>query len=190
MKYAEMEEKMRREKAKNKHTDDDDDGAHNENDIDAPASSTEFGVDAAQAAGLQATTVDGTLIDEEGQSHNVDSAIQYVDETDTFRQAQQVRPQFGHLRMPPAARLVADEVSYVHRTSTAINPADGEQSTGLPDEAGSSSSSEEPLRTTMEPPLREVKPSAGTVEVESERVELIEIKSDGSTGHLTPAGYH
>lgn len=218
MKFAEMEEKMRREKDKSKHTGGDDDTAdeHNENDIDAPATSTEYdhhqiGADAQAAALLAATggggdtAGNGAQIDEEGQSHNVDSAIQYVDEGDTVRVPRPSLPY--HSRSLTAAHLIAPEVhnnNHIEATSgdyEAINDAAELTSTELvlaSSSTGASTDSAEPStlsppRTTMEPPLRDMIAGGGgggsTVVVESERVELIEIKSDGSTGHLTPDGY-
>lgn len=214
MKFAEMEEKMRREKDKSKNASSDADSAaeHNENDIDAPASSTEYdhhqiGADAQAAALLAATGGDGTQIDEEGQTHNVDSAIQYVDERDTVR-VPHASPPYQHSRSATAARLIAPQVNNHIAATTgdyeAINDAAELTSTELVLASSSigggddSDNSEVPAtlsppRTTMEPPLRDVHVGGGgggvRVEVESEQVELIEIKSDGSTGHLTPAGY-
>lgn len=205
MKFAEMEEKMRREKDKSKNSDSA--GEHNENDIDAPATSTEYdhhqiGADAKAAALLAATGGDGTQIDEEGQSHNVDSAIQYVDERDTVRVPHAPQP-YHHSRPASSARLIVPQVNNHIAAATgdyeAINDAAELTSTELvlaSSSIGGGDDSEEPAtlsppRTTMEPPLRDVHVGGGggRVEVESERVELIEIKSDGSTGHLTPVGY-
>lgn len=215
---------MRREKVKNKNSDAEE---HNENDIDAPSSpSSEFVQDtdneSVHAAALLAATADGAQIDDDGQKHNVDSAIQYVDESDTVRRDDEAaRPQFAHLRAEHdtnyehASSTVMDHNNSIHettlRSSSSTTRASNSNEKEITADVNDDNSAEQvtimatPPRSTMEPPLlRDVvatssasaaaaplplPPRPPTVMVESERVELIEIKSDGSTGHLTPAGY-
>lgn len=199
---------MRREKLKNKPTDD---AEHNENGIDTPpSSSTEYDPQSHRlAAALEAATASAgstdAQIDDEGQSHNIDTAVQYTDENDTPPLHHPHHAQ--HARMPSAERLLAAHQLNENILATTLSYGGGEGDGGAAADFSSTevelassseaddASSEEPPRTlapprtTMEPPLREVKLNKQRVEVESERVELIEIKSDGSTGHLTPIGY-
>lgn len=140
-----MEEKMRRQKEKNKKTPSIPDDESLANDIKAPSS---------------ITSSDETQIDDDGQTHNVDSAIQYTDEDDEQNN-----------------RIINQDINYVASTTTLLpalqNNDDHEATTVQPEQ-----------QLHHQPSQREI-----NVQIESEKLEVIEIKSDGSTGHLNPLAY-
>lgn len=146
-----MEEKMRRQKEKNKKTPTIPDDESLANDIKAPPSIT--------------SSSDDTQIDDDGQTHNVDSAIQYTDEDD--EQNNRIINQD-----------INQNINYVASTTTLL-PAP--------------QTDDQHEATTVQPeqqqhhhhPQREI-----NVQIESEKLEVIEIKSDGSTGHLNPLAYN
>lgn len=102
-------------------------------------------------------------IDDEGQSHNIDSAVQYAaDDEDEL-----------------SNRLLPQDINYV-----ASSTEGEEHSKSSTDEASASSTQLASTTVKQQPKNRQIK-----IQIESEKVDLIEIKSDGSTGHLIPREY-
>lgn len=145
-----MEEKMRRQKEKNKKTPSIPDDESLANEIKAPPSPLPS----------ITTSSDETQIDDDGQTHNVDSAIQYTDEDDEQNN-----------------RIINQDINYVASTTTALPvPQTDDEHDGTTEQTA-------PQRH-HQPAQREI-----NVQIESEKLEVIEIKSDGSTGHLNPLAY-
>lgn len=155
---------------------------------------------------------DGSQIDDEGQNHNIDDAVQYIDETDTVDPPQRPKPTKAPDAHPPSGQVVNHPVEFFSPTTEEvivgepnhiIVPDDDEE-----EGAGSHDHIEVDRRefvgssTVAAPPAKAIVPAnhrpaprppprrPNTVHVESERVEVIEIKSDGSSGHLTHSGFH
>lgn len=140
-----MEEKMRRQKEKNKKTPSIPDDESLANDIKVPTS---------------ITSSDDTQIDDDGQTHNVDSAIQYTDEDDEQNN-----------------RIINQDINYEASTTTLL-PA------SQTDDQHEATTVQPAQQLHHQPAQREI-----NVQIESEKLEVIEIKSDGSTGHLNPLAY-
>lgn len=149
IKYHEMEEKMRRQKEKGKsettesqsvestsqHSDD-------ENDDDEDEISSTI-VNAPQEP----------TIDDEGQSHNIDNAVQYDNEPLELSRINEGRHSSLTTTTIPTSK-------YTTTTSKAVRQQRRHQS-----------------------------PNSVKSKIEFEKIEVIEIKSDGSTGHLVPEHY-
>lgn len=152
-----MEEKMRRQKEKgksettesqsveptNQHKDDEAD----ENDEDEISSTI---VNAPQEP----------TIDDEGQSHNIDNAVQYDNEPSELSRTNEDRDSDDNYSSSTATSIPTTK----YTTTTNANKA-GHQH------------------------RRHPTPSNVKSKIEFEKIEVIEIKSDGSTGHLVPGHY-
>lgn len=147
MKFEEMEEKMRREKSQNRvKSDEKDNSSEDKNETDNVVSEPP-------------RDPNEPIIDEDGQSHNIDNAVPYKSSYDDSEQT---------------TILPSHETNYDTVTTTSSFPI-------IIDSAENDESNEQKTYyslSSLPPPPR--------VEVESEKVEVIEIKSDGSSGHLTP----
>lgn len=139
-----MEEKMRREKNKNRVK------SSEETETQAPPLPT---------SPAQATTDDPNmpLIDEDGQSHNVDSAQQgnFTDTPDAYK----------------------NYVVPVPDSAISINTEYAEDTTSMIDDPG-----DQTTQSASEP--------SDTFRIEIKNIKGIEIKSDGSSGHLSPLQLH
>lgn len=192
-----MEEKMRIDKLKGKPTSIAD--TSSSNDID----STEPGNESAETEtppAQQHFQPDGSQIDDEGQNHNIDDAVQYVDETDTVDPAPPRPPATisVHETDPQTPALIVNHpIEYLSPTTEEVlvaNQAPPQHRIIVPDEEEDVTSRHEEHRPAdsgqngAAPTGPTARPNA--VHVESERVEVIEIKSDGSSGHLIHSEYH
>jgi len=133
-KFQEMEEKMMRQKQKGKQSVKTIPPQH----ISEPQRDEEIDVDPTYSSDAQ--------LDDEGQSHNIDNAIQH--------------PVYKY----ETTSVAIPNNRYSSSTTEFVVPKGSRTYT-----------------TTAAPRTK--------VEIESEKVEVIEIKSDGSTGHLIPDNY-
>lgn len=146
---------------------------------------------------------DGSQIDDEGQSHNIDDAVQYIDETDTVdppqpTKASEIQPQPPHVVNHPVEYLspTTEEVLVVEPNRIIVPDEEEEDRAGSHDHRDAdsrqfvSSSTVAPSRPSSGVANHRPNRPSNKVHVESERVEVIEIKSDGSSGHLTHSEYH
>lgn len=145
-----MEEKMKREKNKNRIKSDDESNDTNDK-TDSP--------------NVELTTEpidpNAPLIDEDGQSHNIDNAVQLASSAQSEYET-----------------ISPDTKTYYETVTKSTDDA-------FPTIIIAAEASDEQRTLSMDslpPPPR--------VEVESEKLEVIEIKSDGTTGHLTPLRNH
>lgn len=140
IKYQEMEEKMRREKNKNRMK------SNEENESKSVVS--------AKLTPSATITVDpnAPLIDEDGQSHNIDN-MEQINSTTSIGTDRQ------------------------YEFLTTISPTDI-------DTTVTTSITEAYIDPTSPPST--LNPLPSLYEIESERVKVIEIKSDGTSGHLSP----
>lgn len=165
VKFKEMEEQLHRQKEKGKEINkmeqhvDEEKMPHS--DEEEEVTSSEASVDSSEAQ-----------IDDEGQSHNIDSAVQYHDDGDT-------PPIVRSSQNNHVASDEEEETEVVHMNYSS-SPAPAFASTERPPSVASS----------MTPGVAKQHNRQVNVQVESEQVEVIEIKSDGSTGHLIPGHYH
>lgn len=206
MKYAEMEEKMRQEKIKGK-------AASTETSSSNELDSTETVSESNQTESPPEKPhfeADGSQIDDEGQNHNIDDAVQYVDDTDTVdppRPSIPTKPADTH---PQTSQVVNHPVEYLSSTTEEViagepnriivpDDEEDEERAGSHDDhrevdnrqivnPTTNSQSTKAAVVGGQPLNRPPRPNR--VQVESERVEVIEIKSDGSSGHLTHSEYH
>lgn len=140
-----MEEKMRREKNKNR-------GSNN----DGLSSQT-------------TTEVAPPIGDDDGQSHSIDTAVQLPSSPDEENETTNYLPDEVE-----EIESYVDEKQYEEPMRPVIVTAEPELNDLGNDRTPSASS------------LPELPPTSPAVEIESEKLEVIEIRSDGTSGHLTP----
>lgn len=142
---------------------------------------------------------DGSQIDDEGQSHNIDDAVQYVDETDTVDPPRRPTPPNDQDTNSHIPQVVNHSVEYLSPTTeevlvnepNRIIVPDEEEEVGADSQDHREVDNRQFVSSTVAPPAKAIgqanrrPPRPNTVHVESERVEVIEIKSDGSSGHLS-----
>lgn len=164
-----MEEKMRRQKEKEKsettdtddiqstseHTDnDDDDDNDNKNSTDDEI--------------LSSTVLNlpqEPIIDDDGQSHNIDNAVQYENEPPPPHRNNENENQDYNENYGSSSTLTNVPTSkYISTTTNAAN--------------------------TLDVQHRQRTSNSGRDKIEFEKIEVVEIKSDGTTGHLFPRQYH
>lgn len=163
IKFQEMEEKMRRQKNKNRVKSEGDDEVEEESETDETP-----------------TMVKGdgeSLIDDDGQNHNIDNAIQqytsdaeshmHIDSTEYSKDDVTNHPEDAIIYTANGENLTNDH-RHVYQTTTYSPMLELRKPT-----------------TPQMPPLPPPPPPP-KIQVESERLEVIEISSDGSSGHLTP----
>lgn len=146
-----MEEKMNREKNKNRMKDDEhesEESAHTE----TPT--------------MQIQGDDALLIDDEGQRHNIDNAVQQPLTASAYgtERSAEVNAHYDSTTSDPDQALP----TIIITTENDLNEQHGMLNAS----------------TTPVPPSGDIPPPK--VEVESEKLEVIEITSDGSSGHIVP----
>lgn len=145
MKFQEMEEKMQREKNKNRVKSSQGNEAQSDKSEKAAAIPTPSTSDDPNAP----------LIDEDGQSHNIDNAEQ------------------TNFTIP-----MGETRQFELLTTTSPTDIDTEISPLMTDD---------PIdQTTPSSTLPPLASQSSLFEIDSEKVKVIEIKSDGSSGHLSP----